>query len=119
MSSHICPNCGCNLGRFDQFEFGNIRLDEYGTILFEGREMQLPKSQHLIVEALIRAQGRGLTKAVLADILNSDIYDASVAKYIERVRSSFREVTDDFQQIIALRGFGAYRWLYQKPANSR
>ena len=67
-----------------------------------------------MVEALIKAQGRGLTRSVLATIAGGEIYDQTVSKYIERVRSSFRRIKPGFDQISSMRGFGAYRWNYQR-----
>lgn len=109
----ICPNCGCDLGQFQVFKYGNIALDQHGNLEFEGRELRLPKSQYLIVEALVKAKGRGLTRSVLATIIGSEIYDQTVSKYIERLRSSFRRIDPEFDQISALRGFGAYRWNFR------
>ena len=108
-----CPNCGCNLRQFEEFTFGNIAIDRRGDLLFEGRHLQLPRNQYLIVEALVKAQGRGLTRSVLATIVGADIYDQTVSKYIERVRSNFRDMKPDFDQISSMRGFGAYRWDYR------
>ncbi|MCA0977161.1 hypothetical protein LCM19_02150 [Qipengyuania flava] len=99
--------------QFEEFAFGNIAIDRRGDLSFEGHHLQLPRSQYLIVEALVKAQGRGLTRSVLATIVGGDIYDQTVSKYIERVRSNFREMKPDFDQISSMRGFGAYRWDYR------
>lgn len=109
----ICPNCGCNLGQFQAFKYGNIALDQHGKLEFEGRKLQLPKSQYLVVEALVKAKGRGLTRSFLATIIGSEIYDQTISKYIERLRSSFRCIDPEFDQISVLRGFGAYRWEFR------
>jgi DNA-binding response OmpR family regulator len=115
--SAICPNCGCNLRRFAPFAYGNVAIDARGQLMFEGHPLPLPRSQHLIVEALVKAEGRGLTRSLLATIIGSEIYDQTVSKYIERIRSSFRRVQPDFDQISALRGFGAYRWDYRRSTS--
>lgn len=112
-STCICPNCGCNLSQFEDFVYGNIILERVGELQFEGNHLRLPKSQYLIVEALVQAKGRGLTRSLLASILGGDIFDQSISKYIERVRTSFRQVKPDFDQISSMRGFSAYRWEYQ------
>lgn len=112
----ICPNCGCNLGQFQALKYGNIALDQHGNLEFEGCELQLPKSQYIIVEALVKAKGRGLTRSFLATIIGREIYDQTVSKYIERLRSSFRGIDPEFDQISALRGFGAYRWEFRNSA---
>ncbi len=117
-TSAICPNCGCNLRRFAPFAYGNVAIDARGELVFEGRPLPLPRSQHMIVEALVKAEGRGLTRSLLATFIDSEIYDQTVSKYIERIRSSFRCVQPDFDQIKALRGFGAYRWDYRSSTSS-
>lgn len=109
----LCPNCGCNLGQFDAFTYGNITIDRPGEIHFEGHHLRLPKSQHLILEALVQARGRGLTRSLLATVLGGDIFDQSISKYIERLRTSFCKVKPDFDQIVSMRGFCAYRWDYR------
>ena len=112
----FCPNCGCNLRQFDTFIFGNITIDKCGRFLFEGQELQLPKSQHLIAEALVKAKGRALTRSFLATFIGSEIYDQTVSVYILRLRSNFRRIDPKFNQISALRGFGAYRWEFRCSA---
>lgn len=117
-STSLCPNCGCNLRQFDDFTYGNITIDRRGELHFEGRQLRLPKSQHLILEALVQAKGRGLTRSLLATVLGGDIFDQSISKYIERVRASFCKVKPDFDQIVSMRGFCAYRWDYRPPCQT-
>ncbi|OJW63016.1 MAG: hypothetical protein BGO57_08805 [Sphingomonadales bacterium 63-6] len=119
MAIHICPNCGCNLTRFEPFAFGNAAIDSQGRILFQGFPVTLPRTLHDIVEALIRAKGRGLTRSVLANILDGDVNDATISKYIERARAAFRVIDPEFDQIVCLRGFGAYSWTYRRPSALR
>lgn len=112
-ATSLCPNCGCNLRQFEEFTYGNIAIDRRGDLLFEGHPLSLPRSQHLMVEALVKAEGRGLTRSLLATVAGGEIYDQTVSKYIERIRSSFRDIEPEFDQISVLRGFGAYRWNYR------
>ncbi|MBX7501686.1 hypothetical protein K3181_09550 [Qipengyuania sp. YG27] len=99
--------------QFEEFTYGNITIDRRGDLLFEGHPLSLPRSQHLMVEALVKAEGRGLTRSLLATVAGGEIYDQTVSKYIERIRSSFRNIEPEFDQISVLRGFGAYRWNYR------
>lgn len=117
-STSLCPNCGCNLRQFDDFTYGNITIDRGGELHFEGRQLRLPKSQHLILEALVQARGRGLTRSLLATVLGGDIFDQSISKYIERVRARFCKVKPDFDQIVSIRGYCAYRWDYRPPCQT-
>ncbi len=106
----FCPNCGCNLRVSDGLTYGNIVIDERGSLWFEGQTLHLARCQHLIVEALVRSKGRGLTRSFLATIIGGEIYDQTISKYIQRARDSFRQIEPGFDQITSLRGFGAYRW---------
>lgn len=119
MHPHICPSCGCSLTRFEPFSFGNVAIDDCRRIRLEGRAVKLPRSQCDIVEALVRARGRGLTRAVLANLIEGDVNDSTIVKYIERARAKLREVDPGFDQIAALRGFGAYRWRYRPARRER
>lgn len=118
MATSLCPNCGCNLRRFEPYCFGNIAIDGTGDIFFADRKLALHRNQHVILEAIILAKGRGLTRSLLADLLGNEIYDQSIIKYIERIRSSLREIDPDFNQIETMKGFAAYRWLYKTGSAS-
>lgn len=107
---HICPNCGCNLAPLKPVELGNIAITDREEVVYEGQVIQLTKSQHQIVDALVRARGRGLTCGTLAARLGNDVNDSTIVKYVERVRQSFRAIDPAFDQVEALHGFGAYRW---------
>ncbi|GEM_PF-1314074 len=106
----ICPNCGCDLKRFEPFSYGNVAIDERQNIVFGGIELALGPVQHEIVASLIRARGRPLTRDVLANRVDGEIDELSVRKYIQRARAVFLEIDRSFDQIVALRGLGAYRW---------
>lgn len=116
-STNLCLNCGCNLSQFEDLTYGNITIERRGELQFEGCQLRLPKSQYLIVEALVQARGRGLTRSFLAAVLEGDIFDQSISKYIERVRASFCKIRPDFDQIVSMRGFCAYRWDYRPPCD--
>lgn len=113
MASSLCPNCGCNLKRFEPYCFGNVAIDKTGDIFFADRKLALHRNQHVILEAIILAKGRGLTRSLLADLLGNEIFDQSITKYIERIRSSLRKIDPNFNQIETMKGFAAYRWLYK------
>lgn len=113
MDLHLCPHCGFNLAAAAPLSFGNIAFDTRCGVRLNGQPVALPRSQYDIVEALVRARGGGVTVSVLANRLASDVEDATIVKYVERVRTSFRQIDPDFNQIVSLRGFGAYRWSYR------
>lgn len=109
----LCPHCGFNLTAARPLEYGNIAFDTQCGVWYRGIPLQLPRSQYDIVETLVLARGRGVTVSVLANRLSGDVDDATIVKYIERVRVSFRRLDPRFDQIVSLRGFGAYRWSYR------
>lgn len=113
---HLCPNCGYDLVADRPVAFGNIEITARDEIVFQGRTLHLSRCQHRIVDALVRARGRGVTRSVLAERVGGDLNDITIVKYVERVRQSFRAVDPAFDQVIALRGFGAYRWCERRAS---
>lgn len=111
----FCLNCGSELETPKATVFGNIRMTIGGDMVFKGRLMVLTRNLHQIVTALIAARGRAVTRTHLANRLNSDMSDEAIVKSVERVRKSFREVDDHFDQLETVRGFSAYRWI-SRPA---
>lgn len=116
MKPFFCPSCGYQLRNFEAISLGNVSIRNPGRICFNGTVLELPPTQYILADALIRSDGRGLARSTLANMLGSDVNDNSVIKYIERLRSSFRRIDPGFNQIESLRGFAAYRW---KPAPLR
>ncbi len=111
-----CLHCGLSSSEDHPISFGNVTLQDKGVIIFEGTKLALPRVQHQIVQALIVAKGRALTRAHLADWLDGEVFDQSVAVYVARVRSTFRQIDPSFDQIFSVRGFAAYRWLFKPLA---
>lgn len=107
----LCPNCGCDLIPHAPLKLGNIAISDCDEIVFEGRPIALTRGQHRIVESLVRARGRSLTRGVLAERIGGDVNDSTIVKYVERIRQSFRRVDPSFDQLAAVHGFGAYRWV--------
>lgn len=108
-----CPHCGITSSEDHSISFGNVTLEDKGILVFERTEIALPRVQHQIVQALVVAKGRALTRAHLADWLDGEVFDQSIAVYVARVRSSFRQIDPSFDQIFSVRGFAAYKWLFK------
>lgn len=106
----FCPNCGYDLDSEQPVEFGNVTLNEFGELIYEGEILVLPRSQYTIANALIRAKGRGVSLGVLAERIGGEVFDQTIVKYIARLRSSLKMIDPNFDQIVSLRGFSAYRW---------
>ncbi|WP_086606226.1 winged helix-turn-helix domain-containing protein [Erythrobacter donghaensis] len=111
-----CPHCGITSFNDHPIIFGNVTLEDKGVLVFERTEMTLPRVQHQIVQALVAAKGRALTRAHLADWLDGEVFDQSIAVYVARVRSTFRQIDPSFDQIFSVRGFAAYKWLFKPLA---
>lgn len=113
VSRHHCPNCGVQLKDFDAISFGNVTIDEPGKLAYNADPVYLPPTQFILVDALVRARGRSVTRSMLANLLSSEINDSSVTKYINRLREAFRSFDPNFDQIECVKGFSAYRWMYR------
>lgn len=108
-----CPHCGGNVRPREPFAFGNVAISEAGTIVFDGNEIDLPRTLLSMADSIIRGRGRGLTRAILATRLENDVFDDTIKKYVERLRACFRAIDPRFDQIEAIHGFGAYRWRFR------
>lgn len=113
MPHQRCPHCGEKIIEDAAINYGNVTVEDRGILYFQGEKLELPRVQHQIVEALIFAKGRALTRSYLAEWLDGDVFDQSIAVYIGRVRSTFREIDPGFNQIVSVRGFAAYKWEFK------
>jgi two-component system, OmpR family, response regulator ChvI len=105
-----CPSCGTSFARFKTLEYGNVTVSESSEIFFRGINMHLGSSLRLVVDALIRAQGRPLARDTLLNILGGEENtDRSIDVHISRLRKIFTKAHPDFDQIVSVRGLG-YRW---------
>lgn len=111
MSVHNCPHCGLQIRSFEPLQCGNVRIDAPGRISYRSNPVDLAPSQFIIAEALIRANGRSLFRSTLANLIDADLNEKSVTKYIERLRAAFKATDPSFEQIECLKGFSAYRWV--------
>jgi hypothetical protein len=84
MSLSHCPNCGCQLRAFEPIRFGNVLVESRSEIVFNGRVLALARTQHGIVDALVRARGRYLSREALVGALGSDVYDQAICQYVKR-----------------------------------
>ncbi|MEL7690596.1 winged helix-turn-helix domain-containing protein [Citromicrobium bathyomarinum] len=119
MPHHTCPHCGEELVEDISIAYGNITVEDHGVLYFQGRRLELPRVQHQIVEALIAAKGRALTRSYLAEWLDGDVFDQSISVYVGRVRATFKEIDPGFDQIVSVRGFAAYKWAFKSRRGLR
>jgi DNA-binding response OmpR family regulator len=107
---HMCPNCGVDLNRFNGLTFGNLTISETSEIYLDGQLVQMTTTYRMIVEALVKAEGRPLSRDTLLAILgNEDHEDRTIDVYIRRIRQAFLMQLGYFDQIVVERHVG-YRW---------
>ena len=83
---HCCPNCGSNLSALEPVEFGNVAIDEDGTIILDGRRVRLTRTLYRVAESIIRARGRGVTRDILAARLDGEV----TIKRLQRQGGTYR-----------------------------
>lgn len=119
----FCPHCGGRLNEFTRLTYGNIELRNIDEVFFEGEPMPLTRNRYIVIDALVRSQGRLVSRSTLAMAFGGELFDTTVTANISRTRRAFRSRFPDFDQLQVARGFGAYRWVYrekegQKPCSS-
>ena len=113
---HNCPHCGYSLKASEPFEYGNVRINEAGEIVYHGQVLPLYPSSRMLVGAIIRSQGRPLTRDALLNIIDCNGSDRSIDTYFARARAIFRNIDPSFNQIKAMRDTG-YKWNFQEKSN--
>jgi DNA-binding response OmpR family regulator len=115
---HNCPNCGIALRKFEDFTFGNVTVSRTGEIVLDGEPLAVMPTVRMILDALIRAEGRVLSRSVLIDILDVDARGENgiraIDVYVKRARRALEVILPDFDQIATVRGIG-YRWDRREP----
>lgn len=118
---HQCPHCGIALRKFEDFTYGNVTVARTGQIIFNGQDIEASPTSRMLIDALVRAEGRVLTRSVLIDILGVEHVDGgcdirTIDVYVKRSRRAFEAIDSKFNQIVSVRGVG-YRWdIKQMPA---
>lgn len=113
MTASVCPCCGYNLARLEDFTLGDLHVSgEFGAVSWKGKAPHLTATDRLIVLALAMGKGRyisrlGLIEAGgLEDVADPD---GQLSVLICRVRRRFREIDPGFDEIETTRGLG-FRW---------
>lgn len=113
---HNCPHCGYGLKVSEPFQYGNVSINQAEEIVYMGQILSLLPTSRIVVGALIRAQGRPLTRDALLNIVDGTGSDRSIDTYFARARTIFREIDPSFNQIKAMRDTG-YKWNFQEKSN--
>ncbi len=108
VSSHsaICPHCGFDLRSDRPTQVNTVVYHPRLGLFCDGKRLDLPPGQIAIAGALMRAQGRVLSRAVLAD--RSDLVEDAIDVHICRLRSVLKQSGAE-NAIITVYGAG-YRW---------
>lgn len=111
---HNCPNCGTSLSKYEDFTYGNVTVARSGQIIFMGEDIDASPTSRMLIDTLVRAEGRVLTRSVLLDILGVEHAEGgcdirTIDVYVKRSRRAFEAIDPTFNQIISVRGIG-YRW---------
>lgn len=114
-----CPRCGWVDNESGPLVFGNVAILESQQIQFEGQIVDLTPRLLEVSSKLIRAKGRPISNGIMAEALNIEIYDNSIAAIICRVRKKFREIDPNFDQIITGGRNREYRWSKKTPGQCR
>ena len=113
-----CPNCGVDLQKFEAQAFGNIAINEQHELVYAGGIVKLHNTSRMIITALIRGQGKVISRNAIANILDleADITGPgnAINTYLTRARRAFEAIDPEFDQIVLHRGMG-YSWQF-KPA---
>lgn len=115
---HNCPNCGISLSRYEDFTYGNVTVARSGQIIFNGVDIEASPTSRMLIDTLVRAEGRVLTRSVLLDILGVEHPEGgcdirTIDVYVKRARRAFEAIDSTFDQIVSVRGLG-YRWEVKK-----
>jgi two-component system response regulator ChvI len=106
-----CPHCGYDLVSLETFTVGDLSVIDAGNLIYwKNERVSLSPSERVIVTALARSAGRLIRRYVLADAVGYEGDDLNiVAVFLTRIKRSFRNIDDGFNQIESVWGLGV-RW---------
>jgi len=99
---------GSNKG--DEVVLGKLRLNTARRVVqFDGRDMELTVSEFNLLEVLMRARERAMSKNELSmKVLGRprEVYDRSIDVHMSNLRQKLQSVSNDASLIETVRGFG-------------
>jgi DNA-binding response OmpR family regulator len=108
----VCHACGAALEPLEPFSLGKLFVDKAGAHVWWGEKpVRLSPAEKQIVLTLVRADGRIVKRAILAEVSGYDGDEPNniAAVYVSRSNAKFREIDPAFDRIETLRGEGV-RW---------
>lgn len=114
----VCPCCGYNLARLEDFDLGDLHVSgEFGQVTWKGRMPHLTKTERTIVIGLAMARGGYLRRNALIEAGGFEERsnpDNMLSVFLLRIREAFREIDPAFDHIESARGIGL-RWKFIQP----
>lgn len=108
-AASVCPHCGYNLVAYASVLDGSWSYEPAIGLRYEDRPVPLSPARALLVGALLRAQGRALSKNALLGAMGSeDATEESVNVQVCHIRRIMQEAGTPCP-IETIWGFG-YRW---------
>lgn len=102
----ICPHCGYDLVRDEPIERAGIAMQPYGAVRFHGAEVKLTPGETAVLWALVKAGGRPLSRAILAERIGYEGDKNTVDVHLTRIRKKL--APHGASPIRNLRVFGFY-----------
>jgi two-component system OmpR family response regulator len=110
----ICPNCGCNLRRFEPIRVGGLEIEGVGgPIRWKSQAVKLTPSQRCILIALASHLGRTVAHDALinaAGCSEESLDPHNILRtMVRRIRDAFQAADPAFAALRVDWGLG-YRW---------
>lgn len=84
--TEICPCCGFDLSEDKPIERAGLSMFPYGNVRFNGAEIRLTAAESAVLWALMKAGGRPLSRAVIAERIGYEGDGNCVDVLLTRVR---------------------------------
>lgn len=112
--SALCPNCGYDLKVLETFVTGDFLYEANRNLLsYCGRGLYLTSSEHLVLMAILRAEGVIMKRGALAEVCGHEGDGNVVEVFITRIRKKLRAINPDHEPVETVRGQG-YRHTKRK-----
>ena len=105
----ICPCCGYDVANDEPITRPEISMKPYGDCYFHGQPIRLTAAERAVIWALLKADGRPLSRATIAERVGYEGEDFNtIDVYMSRIRAKLRRVSPEIP-IENIRGAGL-RW---------
>lgn len=105
-----CPHCGLSTKLEAPVTRGRIHLDEQNIVHVDGKRASISGHSKTILVAMIRANGRVLTRDHIVAILDSDVEYRTVDVHIRRLRVALERAAPGLANYLATEVGMGYYW---------